>query len=45
MAAVTMCILELPKIKSVIVSHETLPICHEVMGLDAVIFVFLKAQF
>ena len=33
-------ILELPKIKSVTVSIVSSSICHEVMGLDAVIFVF-----
>ena len=33
-------ILELPKIKSAIVSTVSPSICHEVMGLDAMIFVF-----
>ena len=33
-------ILELPKIKSVTVSIVSPSICHEVMGLDAMIFVF-----
>ena len=32
-------ILEPPKIKSVTVSIVSPPICHEVMGLDAMIFV------
>ena len=33
-------ILEPPKIKSVVVSTVSLPICHEVMGPYAMIFVF-----
>ena len=33
-------ILELKKIKSVTVSIVSLSICHEVMGLDAIIFIF-----
>ena len=33
-------ILELPKIKSVTVSIVSPPICHEVMGQDAMIFMF-----
>ena len=33
-------ILEPPKIKSVTVSIDSLSICHEVMGLDAMILVF-----
>ena len=33
-------ILEPPKIKSVTVSIVSPSICHEVMGLDAVIFIF-----
>ena len=33
-------ILELKRIKSDIVSTSSLPICHEVIGLDAMIFVF-----
>ena len=33
-------ILESPKIKSLTVSSVSPSICHEVMGLDAVIFVF-----
>ena len=33
-------ILEFPKIKSVTVSNPSRSICHEVMGLDAMILVF-----
>ena len=33
-------ILQPPKIKSVTVATVSLSICHEVMGLDAMIFVF-----
>ena len=36
----TAVILELPKIKSVIVSIVSPSICHEVMGRDSLIFVF-----
>ena len=43
MAAVTICrILESMKIKSVIVSIVFPSICHEVMGPDAIIFVFFE---
>ena len=38
-------ILELRKIKSVTVSMVSPSICHEVMGLDAMIFVFLNVAF
>ena len=38
-------ILEPKKIKSVTVSTFSPSICHEVMGLDAVIFVFLNVEF
>ena len=38
-------ILELKKIKSVIVSIVSPSICHEVMGLDAMIFIFLNVEF
>ena len=38
-------ILEPPKIKSVIVSTVSPSICHEVMGLDAMIFVFRMLSF
>ena len=38
-------ILELKKIKSVTVSTVSPPICHEVMGLDAMIFNFLNVEF
>ena len=38
-------ILEPPKIKSVIVSIVSPSICHEVMGLDAMILVFLNVDF
>ena len=38
-------ILEPPKIKSVIVSIVSPSICHEVMGLDAMILVFLNVYF
>ena len=38
-------ILELPKIKSVTVSMVSPSIFHEVMGLDAMIFVFLNVEF
>ena len=36
----TRCILEPPKIKSVTVSIVSPSICHEVIGLDAMIFIF-----
>ena len=38
-------ILEPNKIKSVTVSIVSPSICHEVMGPDALIFVFLNAEF
>ena len=38
-------ILEPKKIKSVTVSFVSLSICHEVMGLDAMILVFLNVEF
>ena len=38
-------ILEPPKIKSVTVSIVSPSICHEVMGLDAMILVFLNVDF
>ena len=38
-------ILEPKKIKSVTVFTASLSICHEVMGLDAVIFIFLNVEF
>ena len=38
-------ILEPPKIKSVIVSTFSPSICHEVMELDAMVFVFLMLHF
>ena len=38
-------ILEPKKIKSVTVSIVFPSICHEMMGLDATIFVFLKVEF
>ena len=38
-------ILEPPKIKSHTVSTVSLSICHEVMGLDAMIFVFIMLNF
>ena len=38
-------ILEPKKIKSVTVSIVSLSICHEVMGPDATILVFLNAEF
>ena len=38
-------ILEPKKIKSVIASTFSPSICHEVMGLDAVILVFLNVEF
>ena len=38
-------ILEPKKIKSVTVSTASLSICHEVMGLDAMIFIFLNVEF
>ena len=38
-------ILELKKIKSVTVSIVSSSICHEVMGPDAMIFVFLNVEF
>ena len=40
MAAVTIVILEPPKIKSATVSIVSSSICHEVMGPDAMILVF-----
>ena len=52
MAAVTICsdlgakeIKEIKEIKSVSVSIVSPSICHEVMGLDAVIFVFCVLEF
>ena len=38
-------ILEPKKIKSVTVPVVSPPICHEVMGLDAMIFTFLNVEF
>ena len=38
-------ILEPPKIKSVTTSTFFQSICHEVMGLDAMIFIFLNVEF
>ena len=38
-------LLEPPKIKSVTVSIVSPSVCHEVMGLDAMIFVFFNAEF
>ena len=38
-------ILEPPKIKSVTVSIVSLSICQEVMGPDAMIFIFLNVEF
>ena len=38
-------ILELKKIKSVTVSIVSSSICHEVVGLNAMIFVFLNVEF
>ena len=38
-------ILEPKKIKSVTVSTVSPSVCHEVMGLDAMIFVFLNVEF
>ena len=38
-------IVEPKKIKSVTVSIVFLSICHEVMGPDAIIFVFLNVEF
>ena len=38
-------ILELPKIKSVTFSIVLLSICHEMMGKDAMILVFLNVEF
>ena len=38
-------ILEPPKIKSVTVSIVSPSICHEVMGPDAMIFIFLNIEF
>ena len=38
-------ILEPKKIKFVTISTFSLSICHEVMGLDAMILVFLNAEF
>ena len=37
-------ILEPPKIKSATVSIVSLSICHKVMGLDAMIFLFLNVE-
>ena len=37
-------ILELPKIKSATVATVSPSICHEVMGLDAMILVFLNVE-
>ena len=47
MAAVTICsdFGAPPKIKSVTVSTVSPSICHEVMGLDAMILVFLNVEF
>ena len=46
MAAVTVCDFGAPpKIKSVTVSIVSLSICHEVMGPDAMILVFLNVEF
>ena len=46
MAAVTICsVLEPKKIKSVTVSFVSPSICHELMGLNAMIFVFWKLNF
>ena len=41
----TTVILETPKIMSLTVSIVSLSICHEVMGLDAMIFHFLNFEF
>ena len=38
-------ILEPKKIKSVTVSIVSPSICHEVMGTDAIVFVFLNVEF
>ena len=38
-------ILEPPEIKSVTISTVSPSICHEVMGPDAMIFVFLNVEF
>ena len=38
-------ILEPKKLKSLTVSFVSLSICHEVMGLDAMILVFLNVEF
>ena len=38
-------ILESPKIKSVTISIVSQSICHEMMGLDAMIFYFLNVEF
>ena len=38
-------IFEPKKIKSLIVSIVSISICHEVMGLDAMILVFLNVEF
>ena len=38
-------ILEPKKIKSLIVSIVSISICHEVMGLDAMILVYLNVEF
>ena len=46
MAAVTICvILEPKKIKSLTVAIVSPSVCHEVMGLDAMIFVLLNVEF
>ena len=45
MAAVTAVILELKKMKSDIVSTFSPPICHEVIGPDAMILVFCMLSF
>ena len=45
MAIVTIYILEPNKIKSFTVSIVSPPVCHEVMGLDALILVFWMLSF
>ena len=45
MATVTICSVEPPKIKSLTVSIVFLSICHEVMGPDVMILVFLMLSF
>ena len=46
MAAITICTdLEPKKVKSVTVSTVSPSICHEVMGPDAMILVFLSVEF